>query len=141
MLKGFIMHITFFYQTHLTEGQCSYINKVFFENDCIHHKYSMRSIFEAILYLLVSGCQWRMLAGDFPKWQSVYKFFRKWREDGHIEHFIEKTIMRIIRKRKQNEYPTVGALDAQSVKWGNRHSHNGFDANKKGKGHQTQHCS
>lgn len=128
------MHITFFYQTHLTEGQWSYINKVFFENDCRHRKYSLRSIFEAILYLLVSGCQWRMLPNDFPKWQSVYKFFRKWREDGHIEHFIEKTVMRIRHKRKQNECPTVGALDAQSVKWGNRHSHNGFDANKKVKG-------
>lgn len=128
------MHITFFYQTHLTEGQWSYINKVFFENDCRHRKYSLRSIFEAILYLLVSGCQWRMLPRDFPKWQSVYKFFRKWRVDGHIEHFIEKTIMRIRRKRKQSECPRVGALDAQSVKWGNRHSRNGFDANKKVKG-------
>ncbi len=128
------MHIKFFYQTHLTEGQWSYINKEFLENDCRHRKYPLRSIFEAILYLLVSGCQWRMLPKDFPKWQSVYKFFRKWREDGHIEHFIQKTIMRIRRKRGQNECPTVGALDAQSVKWGNRQSDNGFDANKKVKG-------
>ena len=75
--KGFIMHITFFYQTHLTEGQWSYINKVFFENDCRHRKYSLRSIFEAILYLLVSGCQWRMLPHDLPKWQTVYWYFHK----------------------------------------------------------------
>ena len=75
-----------------------------------------------------------MLPQDFPKWQSVYKFFRKWREDGRIEHFIEKTIMRIRRSRKQNVTPSVGALDAQSVKWGNRKSNNGFDANKKVKG-------
>ena len=75
-----------------------------------------------------------MLHRDFPKWQSIYKFFRKWREDGHIEHFIEKTIMRIRKKRRQNECSAVGALDAQSVKWGNRHSLNGFDANKKVRG-------
>lgn len=128
------MHIKIFYQTHLTEGQWSYINNVFFENDCRKRKYSLRSIFEAILYLLVSGCQWRMLPKDFPKWQSVYKYFRKWREDGRIEHFIEKTVMRIRRSRKQNGTPSVGALDAQSVKWGNRKSNNGFDANKKVKG-------
>ena len=109
--------------------------KVFFENDCRKRKYSLQSLFEAVLYLLVTGCQWRMLPRDFPnKCQSVYKFFRKRREDGHIEYFIEKTIMRIRRKRKPSECPTVGALDAQSVKWGNRHSHNGFDANKKVKG-------
>ena len=34
----------------------------------------------------------------------------------------------------QSESPSVGALDAQSVKWGNRKSSNGFDANKKVKG-------
>lgn len=128
------MHKINFYQTHLTEGQWYYINNAFFENDCRHRKYSLRSIFEAVLYLLVSGCQWRMLPKDFPKWQSVYKFFRKWREDGRIEHFIEKTIMKIRKKRSQNDTPSVGALDAQSVKWGNRMSDNGFDANKKVKG-------
>ena len=38
------------------------------------------------------------------------------------------------KKRNQSESPSVGALDAQSVKWGNRKSDNGFDANKKVKG-------
>lgn len=42
--------------------------------------------------------------------------------------------MKIRRKRKQSATPSVMALDAQSVKWGNRHSDNGFDANKKIKG-------
>ncbi len=42
--------------------------------------------------------------------------------------------MRIRKKRRQNECPAVGALDTQSVKWGNRHSLNGFDANKKVRG-------
>ena len=68
------MHKKDFYQTHLTEGQWSYINKVFFENDCRHRKNSFRSIFEAILFILVSGCQWRMLPKDFPKWKTVYWF-------------------------------------------------------------------
>lgn len=72
-----------------------------------------------------------MLPKDFPQWQAVYWHFRKWRQDGRIEHCIEKLVMKIRRKRRQNELPTVGALDAQSVKWGNRHSDNGFDANKR----------
>ena len=38
------------------------------------------------------------------------------------------------RKRRQSATPSVMALDAQSVKWGNRQSDNGFDANKKVKG-------
>lgn len=70
------MHIKIFYQTHLTEGQWSYINKVFFENDCRKRKYSLRSIFEEVLFILVGRCQCRMLPHDMPPWQDVYYFFR-----------------------------------------------------------------
>ena len=42
--------------------------------------------------------------------------------------------MKIRKKRGQNDTPGVGALDAQSVKRGNRMSDNGYDANKKVKG-------
>lgn len=129
-----VMHKNISYQTRLTEGQWSCIDKVFFENDCRHRKYSLRSIFEAVLYLLVTGCQWRMLPHDFPRWEAVYWHFRKWRESGRIQHCIEKLAMRIRRMRGQSLTPSVMALDAQSVKWGNRRSSNGFDANKKVKG-------
>ena len=80
------MHRINLYQTLLTEGQWSYINKVFFENDCRKRKNSLRSLFEAVLYLLVTGCQWRMLPHDYPKWQLVYYYFRKWSKEGRIEH-------------------------------------------------------
>ena len=128
------MHIIRFYQTHLTEGQWSYINKVFFENDFRHRKYSLRSLFEAVLFVLVSGCQWRMLPHDLPKWQTVYWYFHKWRNEGYLHHCIEKLVMKIRRQRKQNPTPTVMALDAQSAKWGNKLSDNGYDANKRVKG-------
>ncbi|SIO72609.1 Putative transposase of IS4/5 family [Burkholderia sp. GAS332] len=34
----------------------------------------------AVLYLLRTGCQWRALPGDFPKWRTVHSFFAKWSE-------------------------------------------------------------
>lgn len=37
-------------------------------------------VFCAVLYVLKSGCQWRMLPSDFPRWQSCYAYFRKWSE-------------------------------------------------------------
>ena len=37
-------------------------------------------VFCAILYVLKSGCQWRMLPHDFPKWTSCYYYFRIWSE-------------------------------------------------------------
>jgi len=37
-------------------------------------------VFNAVLYLLKSGCQWRMIPEGFPKWYTVYSYFAKWRE-------------------------------------------------------------
>jgi transposase len=35
-------------------------------------------VFCAILYLLKTGCQWRLLPNDFPKWRTVHKYFQEW---------------------------------------------------------------
>jgi len=39
------------------------------------------SIFCAILYLVKSGCQWRMLPGDFPKMGIVRYYYDVWSEE------------------------------------------------------------
>ena len=36
--------------------------------------------FCGVLYVLKSGCQWRMLPSDFPKWRSVHAYFQIWSE-------------------------------------------------------------
>ena len=119
----------------LTEGQWSYINEVFFENDCRKRKNSLRSLFEAVLYLLVTGCQWRMLPARLSQVATgVLITSESGPKEGRIEHLLNKLVRKVRKKRNQSESPSVGALDAQSVKWGNRKSDNGFDANKKVKG-------
>ena len=37
-------------------------------------------VFCAVLYLLKSGCQWRMLPSEFPKWRTVHAYFMIWSE-------------------------------------------------------------
>ena len=37
-------------------------------------------VFCAVLYLLRTGCQWRALPAEFPKWRTVYSYFAKWSE-------------------------------------------------------------
>jgi len=41
-------------------------------------KLDLYDVFCAVLYLLKSGCQWRMIPSDFPDWHSVYTYFRIW---------------------------------------------------------------
>ena len=41
-----------------------------------------RGIVDAILYLLRAGCAWRLLPHDFPPWQTVYYYLRRWERKG-----------------------------------------------------------
>ena len=45
-------------------------------------QHDLRIITDAILYVLRTGCQWRILPHDFPPWATVYHHCRKWRDDG-----------------------------------------------------------
>src|SRR6266540_3174749 len=45
-------------------------------------KYNRREIVNAILYLLRSGCSWRLLPPDLPPWRIVFYYFWSWRKAG-----------------------------------------------------------
>ena len=59
------------YQTDLTETKVLNLQER-------KRKYDLRVIWNAIFYLVKTGCQWRMLPLDFPKWQLVYCYYCKW---------------------------------------------------------------
>src|SRR5258705_4881982 len=48
--------------------------------------HTRREILNAILYVLRSGCQWRMLPHDLPSWETGYSYYRNLRLDGTLEH-------------------------------------------------------
>ena len=37
-------------------------------------------VFCGVLYILKSGCQWRMLPLNYPKWRTCHEYFRIWSE-------------------------------------------------------------
>jgi transposase len=43
-------------------------------------KVDLYDVFCAVLYLLRTGCQWRALPSDFPKWRTVHSYFAIWSE-------------------------------------------------------------
>lgn len=45
---------------------------------------SLWAILNAIFYVLCEGCTWRGLPVDFPPWQTVYTYFRRWQQDGTL---------------------------------------------------------
>lgn len=77
---------------------------------------SLRVVVNAMLYLLRTGCQWRMLPSDFPKWYSVYHYFAKWRDDGTFEFINDRLRGQVRIEAGKKATPTVGIIDSQSVK-------------------------
>lgn len=53
-------------------------------------KWNKHQIINGILYILVSGSQWRMLPSDMPPWETVYYYFNIWKKTGVIDLILKK---------------------------------------------------
>jgi transposase len=62
-------------------------------------KIDLYDTFCGVLYILKSGCQWRMLPSDFPKWRSVHSYFEIWSEEKNGEQSILEQILKKISWR------------------------------------------
>ncbi len=90
----------------------------------------LREVLNALRYMARSGGGWRMLPKDFPPWQTVYWWFRRF-----VRRLLFRTIhdvaLMLDRERVGREAsPTGGVIDSQSVKAPEAKTR-GYDAGKK----------
>jgi len=94
----------------------------------------LRSVVEAILYMLAAGCQWRALPKDFPPRSTVQGYFYRWRDDGTWQEIVPKLVTRVRQALGRNAAASLGIIDSQSAQTTESGGPRGFDAAKRVKG-------
>ncbi|MGW1666872.1 IS5 family transposase [Streptomyces microflavus] len=94
--------------------------------------YCHREMLDAVRYLVDNGVKWRAMPADFPPWDRVYAFFRRWRNQGLAGELHDRLRSRCRTEAGRDTEPTAGIVDSQSVKAAAtvRADSRGFDGGK-----------
>ena len=97
--------------------------------------HGLRTILDAVFYVLKSGCPWRLLPRDFQPWKTVYDRFRRWRIDGTWKR-LNAELRELLRVRLgRDPKPSAAIVDSQSLKTtGVGGNERGFDPAKTASG-------
>ena len=103
------------YPSDITRGQFEIIRPILesAQKKTKPRKIDQYDVFCGLLYLLKSGCQWRMLPSDFPQWKLVHYYFTVWssKKGKNTPSTLEEVLKKIGQRRTlekwqnlQNEY-------------------------------------
>jgi len=81
-----------------------------------HREVDMREVFNGILYLNRTGCQWRTLPHDMPCWGTVAYYFYRFRDDGTWQKIHDQLREQVRRHAGKEPTPSAAIIDSQSVK-------------------------
>jgi len=83
--------------------------------DAPQREYPLRRVFDAVRYVVRTGCQWAFLPHDFPPASAVYQQARRWMAAGVFEEAAHdlRMILRLVEEREAQ--PTAAILDGRTV--------------------------
>lgn len=95
--------------------------------------YCHREMIDAVLYLVDNGTKWRALPIDFPHWSAVYRFFRRWRDQGLLAVLHDRLRRAVRQLEGRGPEPTAGVVDSQSLRGAETvgRARRGYDGGKK----------
>jgi len=76
----------------------------------------MREVFNGVMYVLSTGCQWRYIPKDFPPKSTVYRYFCDWAWSGVLDRIHDALYVKCRERAEREASPTAAIIDSQSVK-------------------------
>src|SRR5690242_19481838 len=79
-------------------------------------KHGLRTIVDAIVHLLRTGCAWSALPDWAPPRSTVYEWFRRLADGGWLETIHHALLLAVRELQGHEASPTLGIIDRQTVK-------------------------
>lgn len=88
---------------------------VLMREDAPQRVHTLRAVFNAVRYLVRSGCEWRMLPNDLPPWPAVHQQTQRWIKAERFEMMAHdlREVLRVAAGRAAQ--PTATILDSRTV--------------------------
>lgn len=105
------------YASDVTDGEWQFLLPylTLMRADAPQREHDLREVFNAVRYVVKTGCQWRLLPHDLPDWSVAYQQARRWTAAGVFEDAAHdlRAILRSVEGR--HEQPTAAILDGRTL--------------------------
>lgn len=105
------------YPTDVTDAEWEFLAPylTLMQDDAPQRAYPLRRVFDAVRYVVRTGCQWDFLPHDFPPASAVYQQARRWMAAGVFEEAAHdlRRILRLVEGREAQ--PTAAILDGRTM--------------------------
>lgn len=77
---------------------------------------NVREVMNGLMYILITGCQWRAIPKDLPPRSTVNYYFCRWQYEGTLERLRHALYVLCREQVHRDASPTAVIIDSQSVK-------------------------
>src|SRR6478609_6883450 len=100
------------YKTDVTTAEWEFLAPylTLMREDAPQREYDLRDVFDALRYVVKTGCQWDLLPHDFPPWTAVYQQARRWVAAGVFEAIAHDLRMILRLAQQRGAQPTAAVL-------------------------------
>jgi transposase len=77
---------------------------------------NIQAVFNGVLYVLSTGCQWRAIPKEFPPRSTIFDYFARWQADGTLGQIQSALYGKCREQAERAASPTACIIDSQSVK-------------------------